>query len=163
MGDKYVVLFYLESILPERDVLVDQAWGVVPVSYVQDEESFNNCSFLDLKVNKWEVNSGWSGRQSSEPWVRIEVLKGQVLKDFLQNESFSLSVDVERNALIVIEMDEGGGALDDLLLMRLVSVFWGHFKVYRWSNGIEEVSESVIASLPARQTIVNLLRKGGAH
>ncbi|WP_238704396.1 hypothetical protein [Pseudomonas sp. RU47] len=143
--------------MPDREILVSRAWGDVPVSYIQDQESFNDCSFLDLKVNKWELNKKWSAKQNSELWIRIEKLKGVALDDFLYRDGSLWPVDMAEKTLIIIELDEGGSALDHCLLLRLVSVFLGQFRVYRWSDGIEEVSEEIAASLPAQQTVLERL------
>ena len=159
MSNRYAVVLGAGSILPDRGFLIGQAWGDVPVSYVQDHEVFNECSFLDLKINKWEINSQWSSKQESEPWIRIEILKGQVLEEYLRNKGCPLSVEVARETLIIFEMDEGGAAVDDMLLLRLVSVFYGRFRVYRWSDRIEEVSENIISSLPALHTVRERLNK----
>ena len=106
MSDKYVVVLDAGSDLPERDYLISNAWGDVPVSYVQDEVAFNECSFLDLKVNKWEVNNEWSKQQVSEPWIRIEKVEGEVLNDFLLNESSSWPKENVPEKIITIELDE---------------------------------------------------------
>lgn len=161
MSNRYAVVLGPGSILPDRELLISQAWGNVPVSYVQDHEDLNECSFLDLKINKWEVNSQWSSTQDSESWIRIEILKGKVLEEYLQNEGCPLSVEVARETLVVFELDEGGIAVDDMLLLRLVSVFYGRFRVYRWSDRIEEVSANTFASLPARHRVRERLIKCG--
>lgn len=59
--------------------------------------------------------------------------------------------------LMIIELDEGGSALDHCLLLRLVSVFLGQFRVYRWSDSIEEVSEEIAVSVPAQQDVLERL------
>ncbi|WP_092418662.1 hypothetical protein [Pseudomonas sp. NFPP07] len=159
MSSRYAVVLGPGSILPDRGFLISQAWGDVPVSYVQDHEIFNECRFLDLKINKWELNSRWSNKQDSEPWIRIEILKGQVLEEYLQNEGCPLSVEVARETLMIFDLDEGGSAVDDMLLLRLVSVFYDRFRVYKWSDRIEEMSANSIASLPARDTIRERLVK----
>jgi hypothetical protein len=153
MSNRYVVVLESGSSLPEREFLVSQAWGSVPVSYVQDEEAFNECSFLDLKVNKWEVNSEWSNKQDSEPWIRIEKFKGDALEELLQKEGCRWASEMAGKTLMVIELDDGGTKLDYFLLLRLVSVFYGQFKVYRWSDSIEELSGKTIESLPAQHTV----------
>jgi hypothetical protein len=157
MNSRYAVVLESGSALPGRETVVSQAWGDVPVSYVQDHEVFNECSFLDLKVNKWELNSEWSGKQVSEPWIRIEKHQGAALDDFLRNDGSLWPVDMTGKTLITIELDEGGSALDYCLLLRLVAVFLGQFKVYRWSDSIEEVSEKSIAFLPPQQRVLERL------
>nr|WP_288912674.1 hypothetical protein [uncultured Pseudomonas sp.] len=159
MRNRYAVVLDAGSILPDRAFLSSQAWGDVPVSYVQDHEFINECSFLDLKVNKWEIDSRWSIKQESEPWIRIEVFKGQALEEYLLNEDCPLSIEAARETLIIFGLDEGGTSVDDMLLLRLVSVFYGRFRVYRWSDCIEEVSENTIAYLPALDVVRERLHK----
>jgi len=156
MSNRYAVILESESVLPERELLVSEAWGSVPVSYVQDQEIFNECSFLDLKVNKWEVDSQWSSKQDLEPLIRIEKLTDEGLEEFLQQEGCRWSLDMAGKKLIIIEMDEGGGAVDDMLLMRLLSVFHARFKVYSCSDSIEELSD---ASFPTQQSVRDRLIK----
>lgn len=150
MSNRYAVILESGSVLPERELLVSEAWGSVPVSYVQDQEIFNECSFLDLKVNKWEINSQWSSKQDLEPLIRIEKLTDEGLEEFLQQDGCRWSLDMAGKKLIIIEMDEGGGAVDDMLLMRLLSVFHARFKVYSCSDSIEELSD---ASFPTQQSV----------
>lgn len=160
MSVRYVVVFEAGSILPDREFLISKAWGNLPVSYVQDHETLNECSYFDLKVNKWEVNSSWSDKQESEPWIRIEILKGGALKEYLHNENCPLSIDFECETLMIFWLDEGGAEMDEILLLRLVSVFYGRFKVYIWSDCvIEEVSANIISFLPNQQTVRERLIK----
>ena len=159
MGSKYAVILDQDIVLPERDLLVSQAWGDAPVSYVQDQEIFNECSFLDLKVNKWQVNAQWSSRQGSEPWIRIEILKEQALEEYLQDEGHSLPIEVSHEILVVFELDEGGVGLDEILLLHLVSAFYKNRKVYRWCDDFKEVSEETFTTLPAQHTIQERLLK----
>ncbi|WP_432216887.1 hypothetical protein ACREYJ_15735 [Pseudomonas kribbensis] len=159
MTDRYAVVLQSSAELPERTLLVNQAWGSVPVSFVQDEEDFNDCSFLDLKINKWEVNIEWSGKQAVEPWIRIEKIKEEMLDEFLKKESRSWPLDVAGKTLMTIQLDEGGSALDDVLLLRLVSVFLDRFKVYRCSDSVEEVSREFMSYIPAQHTVLERLIK----
>jgi hypothetical protein len=159
MGSGYAVILGMGSSLPDRGLLLSQAWGDVPVSYIQDHEDTNECTFLDLKVNKWEVNSQWSNKQVSEPWIRIEMLKGQALEQYMRGEGLPFPIEVEHEALMIFELDEGGTELDEMLLLRLLSVFCGSSKVYRLSNCIEDVSESIIDTLPSCHTVRELLIK----
>lgn len=159
MSSRYAVVLEAGSILPDRESLISQAWGDVPVSYVQDHEIFNECSFLDLKVNKWELNSQWSSKQQSEVWIRIEILKGQVLEEYLKNEGCPVPVEAACETLIVFELDEGNSAVDNMLLLRLISVFYERFRVYKWSDRIEEMNANIIASLPGRNTVRDQLIK----
>ncbi|MHA3735421.1 hypothetical protein ACXR0M_07055 [Pseudomonas sp. Eth.TT006] len=151
MANRFAVVVESGSDLPDRDILVSRAWGDVPVSYIQDQEAFNDCSFLDLKVNKWELNREWGDKQDSECWIRIEKFKGATLEDFLREDGAFWPVDMSGKTLMIIELDEGGSELDQCLLLRLVSVFLGQFKVYRWSDAVEEVTEETVASVPTQQ------------
>ncbi|AZC58328.1 hypothetical protein C4K34_4171 [Pseudomonas chlororaphis subsp. piscium] len=60
---------------------------------------------------------------------------------------------------MIFDLDEGGSAVDDMLLLRLVSVFYDRFRVYKWSDRIEEMSANTIASLPSRDTVRERLIK----
>jgi hypothetical protein len=159
MSDKYVVVLDAGTDLPERDYLISNAWGDAPVSYVQDEVAFNECSFLDLKVNKWEVNNEWSKQQVSEPWIRIEKVEGEVLNDFLLNEGSAWPKENVPEKIITIELDEGGSEVDEILLQRLIAVFFGRFKVYRCSDRIEEVSQGTIDTIPTLDAIHERIRR----
>lgn len=159
MTYRYAVVLESRAELPERAFLVEQAWGNVPISFVQDEEVFNDCSILDLKVNKWEVNIEWSGKQVVEPCIRIEKIKAEKLDEFLKKESRPWPLDVAGKTLMTIQMDEGGSALDDVLLLRLVSVFMDRFKVYRCSDSVEEMTRDFMASVPAQYTVLERLTK----
>lgn len=159
MSRKFAVVLGAGTSLPERDHWVRQAWGSVPVSFVQDDEFLNSCSFLDMKVNKWEVNPQWSSKQEVEPWIRIEITKRPKLEQCLQNEAFPLSADAACETLLLFELDEDGCELDDLMLRRLVSVFLGRGKVYEWCDGFQEVREGDVAFLPTQPTVHELLLK----
>jgi hypothetical protein len=160
MSSKYAAVLRRETSLPERELLIGQAWGDVPVSYVQDQECLNDCSFLDLKINKWEVNPNWSGRQDSDVWIRIEILKEARLVEYLQNEVCPLSVDVDHEILVVFELDEGWSAFDNLLLLRLVSAFCDFSKIYKWCGIFQELSSGVFSCLPSKNDICERLQKG---
>ena len=159
MSRKFAVILGAETLLPERDLWVSQAWGDVPVSFIQDDEVLNGCSFLDIKVNKWEVNPLWSSRQEVEPWIRIEIFKSGQLEQFLQTETFPVSVDAACETLMLFELDEGGSELDFLMLRRLVSVFFGRGKVYESCGGFREVSERDFVFLPSKPNIHEQLLK----
>lgn len=160
MNIKYIVVIESESSLPDRRFLVGQAWGDLPISYFQDGEVFGEGAFLDLKVNKWEINSKWSAKQDNEPWIRIEVLQGRTAEEFINNTMCPLP-EVLNKKLIVMELDEGGGAIDEMLLQRLVAVFCEAFRVFRWGGCLEELNERSIASLPTLHFVREQLFKGG--
>lgn len=153
MTSKYAAVTGSESLFPERDYLIGQAWGDVPVSYVQDNECINECSFLDLKINKWEMNKRWSDRQNVEPWIRIEIIKGLLIDEYLENKKYPLYMDCACESLIVFELDEGGIAIDELLLLRLVSVFFPQSKVYRLTDRFEEIDSRAISGLPTKEVV----------
>ncbi|MDD0973161.1 hypothetical protein [Pseudomonas fontis] len=159
MNSQYVVVLEQGTVFPQRELLISEAWGEVPVSYFQDQEISSECTFLDLKVNKWEINSQWSSQQDSEPWIRIEILKGKMLEDFLQNKERLLPVDDLPETLLVFELDDAGTELDDMLLLRLVSVFHNGSKIYRWCDGFQEVSEDAFASMLTKHVIRERLIK----
>ncbi|WP_369038400.1 hypothetical protein [Stenotrophomonas maltophilia] len=158
MGTKYVVVLVAGKGLPERNSLVYQAWGEVPVSYFQDHESLNESSFLDLKVNKWEVNAEWSRKSEDEPWIRIEILRGGVVAEYLATQGLSLLAGVGE-ALLSIEMDDGGGEIDEILLAHLVSVFMPGNRVFRWRDELSEIDGEYISRFPAREAVLEQLRR----
>lgn len=157
MRARYVAVIGAGVVLPERELLISLAWGAAPVSCFQDRESLDDCSFLDLKVNKWEVNADWSRGQYEEPFIRIEILRGAALAEYMHNEVPSLPVSDIGEAVLVFELDEGGSKLDEVLLLRLVSVFFEGNKLYRWCDGFREISEEEVASLPTRQSLLERL------
>lgn len=158
MGTRYVVVLVAGEVLPERKSLVCQAWGEVPFSYFQDHESLNESSFLDLKVNKWEVNAEWSRKSEDEPWIRIEILRGGAITEYLAAQGFSLVVGVGE-ALLSIEMDDGGGEIDEILLAHLVSVFMPGNRVFQWRDEISEIDGEYISRFPAREAVLEQLRR----
>lgn len=153
MSMKCAVVLQRGADLPERGALISRAWGDVPTSYFQDEEDLNVCSFLDLKINKWEINIEWSRKQIEEPWIRIELLKGRALAEYLRNEACPPPVNANEEILLLFELDDGGSELDEMLLIRLVSVFFGVGKLYHWCDGFREISESAIAALPPPEAV----------
>ncbi|MDG9762597.1 hypothetical protein, partial [Stenotrophomonas sp. GD04064] len=56
MSRKYAVSMHSSIVLPQRSAWVRAAWGDLPVSYFQSDENLNDCGFIDLKVNKWEIS-----------------------------------------------------------------------------------------------------------
>lgn len=161
MTSKYAAVTGSEHLFLDRNYLIVQAWGDVPVSYVQDNECINECSFLDLKVNKWEINRRWSDRQSIEPWIRIEILRGQLLDEYLENKNCPLCIDSACESLISFELDEGGIDLDELLLLRFVSVFIAQSKVYKLTDRFEEIDSRTISALPTKEAVREKLIRCG--
>lgn len=159
MSSKYAVILKQGSILPKRDFLISEAWGKVPVSYFQDQESLNDCTFIYLKINKWEINSQWSSQQDSEPWIRINILKGKTLKEYVQNEEHLLPIGATSETILVFELDDTENDLDEILLLRLVSVFGNNSKIYRWCDGFQEMGEDDLTSTLTKQDIHKRLIK----
>jgi hypothetical protein len=155
MSDEYVVAVGREASLPPRNVLISQAWGSLPVSYFQDHEDLDECSFLDLKVNKWEINDLWAGN-GIEPAIRIDILKGAALSDFMRNHDFPISC-VAYERLLVLKLDEGAEAIDEMLLLRLISVLVGIGKVYVLRQRVEELTEGSINAMPTVGAVVEKL------
>ena len=121
MYSKYLVVIDKDVALPDRGLLFEEAWGKdIPVSFVQDNETLDAASYLDVKVNKWEINEKWSHLQSEEPWIRIEVLRGQGFKKYVTENECPFIGDNNDSFLVVFELDEGGVQVDEFLLARLV-------------------------------------------
>lgn len=106
----------------ERDPLLRRAWGDLPVSFCQDQEDLNACAYLDVKVNKWEIDKRWSAIQPREPWIRLEFFRGDSLRVFLAECGVSLVIWGAPECLVVLRIDEGGWEIDRRLAMTLASV-----------------------------------------
>lgn len=76
MSRKYAISVHSSIVLPQRSVWLRAAWGDLPVSYFQSDENLNDCGFIDLKVNKWEI-SGSRFQGDLDPFIRVEILKGR--------------------------------------------------------------------------------------
>jgi len=76
MSRKYAVSMHSSTVLPQRSAWVSAAWGDLPVSHFQSDENLNDCSFIDLKVNKWEI-SGSRLQWGLDPFIRAEILKAR--------------------------------------------------------------------------------------
>lgn len=159
MNNKYAVVLGRGVELPSKELLISEAWGEMPVSFFQDHECFSECAFLDLKVNKWEINGQWSAQQDSEPWIRIELLRGEALKEYLLTADDLPPVDTANEFCIVFELDEGGADVDKTLLLRLVSLFFPFCKVFKLDDGFQELSQDAIADLPSQKTVYERLMK----
>ena len=58
--------------LPGRSRLVRYIWREgVPYSFVQDERSLSNASFLDVSLCKWLLDERWESKSVS--WIRIDL------------------------------------------------------------------------------------------
>lgn len=160
MRNKYAIARPPGATLPDRKSLIERAWGDVPVSYIQDNEVLSECTFIDLKINKWETNSRWRAKQDSEPWIRVEILRGAAIKEFLGRDDGLVAVDFAGGTLVVLELDEGGNELDDMLLFRLVSVLGERCDVYRWTaSTYQKVGTDEISRLPTQHSIRDRLLK----
>lgn len=137
MYSKYLVLIDKNNKLPDRVSLVEKAWGDLPVSHIQDAEDLNEASYLDLKVNKWEVNGKWSTKQNQEPWIRIEILRGESLLRFVNQNDFGFPVDQSDSFLMTFELDEldeGWLDVDYALIANLVRVLPAAQKIFAYDE-----------------------------
>ncbi|HDS1578932.1 hypothetical protein WG628_05020 [Stenotrophomonas maltophilia] len=158
MGTGYVVVLNAGETIPERNSLVHQAWGDVPFSYFQGHESMAESEFLDLKVNKWEINAEWSRNPDGEPWIRIEIVREARVAEWLATHGLAQMAGMG-GVLLIVEMDEGGGELDEVLLARLVSVFSPGNRALLWCNGLHEIDGEYISRLPSREDVLERLRR----
>ena len=159
METGYVVVLNAGEAIPERSSLVYQAWGDVPFSYFQGHESMAESGFLDLKVNKWEVNAEWSRNSDGEPWIRIEIVRGARVAEWLATHGLACMAGMG-GVLLIAEMDDGGGELDEVLLARLVSVFIPRNRAFHWCNELNEIDGEYISRLPSREEVLERLRRG---
>ncbi len=116
---KYLILFDDVVKLPQRADLISKAWGERnPVSFFQSDEDLNKATFLDVSINKWEVNPKWSDEYDVAPLVRIEILRGSAVKDFTSENHIIVPSDTL--SALVFSLDDGYKNIDILLLTRLV-------------------------------------------
>ncbi len=158
MGTGYVVVLNAGETIPERNSLVHQAWGDVPFSYFQGHESMAESEFLDLKVNKWEINAEWSRNPDGELWIRIEIVREARVAEWLATHGLAWMAGMG-GVLLIAEMDEGGGELDEILLARLVSVLSPGNRAFLWCNGLHEIDGEYISRLPSREDVLERLRR----
>jgi hypothetical protein len=118
----------------ERKALLCRAWGRLPVSYVQDHEDLASCTYLDVKVNKWEIDSLWSKLQPQEPWIRLEFFRGELLDPLLGKYGLSLASRKSCNTIVVIRVDEGGSDIDRKLALALASALTSGESIYQVDN-----------------------------
>lgn len=160
MSFKFFVVSKVRDPLPARAALLADAWGDLPVSYMQGHENLNKASFIDAKVNKWEVNHRWGDVYGIEPTVRVELLKGDALKAYVDDEQWVPKVDLETDRLVVLERDEGGSEIDDVLALALLSVFARGGECYRLEEGLHELREAFLSSLPSKDAIRSAIEAG---
>ncbi|MFL6956882.1 hypothetical protein ACJ7C5_03790 [Nocardiopsis yanglingensis] len=160
MSRKYAIALHFPVVLPQRDVWIRAAWGDVPVSYFQGDEDLNNSSFLDLKVNKWEIGSDeWAGM--IEPFIRIEILRAHALVEHLGETEYRPPVDAAQQTLVVLELDEGGSELDECLLKRLVSILADGNRLYCCNDGFELAGGKVAQAFPTLKEVQLKLQQKG--
>ncbi|WP_312935803.1 hypothetical protein [Pseudomonas sp.] len=157
MRARYVVVVEGDSILPERDSLIESAWGDLPVSYIQGNEKLNESDFLDFKINKWEINNNWSNKQSSEPFIRLEILKQDSLVEYVVKEGLILPAHNYSGFLLVFEIDSNAELVDEISLFRVLSVFSDEYKVYRWTNTVEALGSEFFSLVPSREKLMEMI------
>lgn len=160
MSFKFFVVSKARDQLPACAALLADAWGDLPVSYMQGDENLNKASFIDAKVNKWEVNRRWGDVYGIEPTVRVELLKGDALKTYVTDEKWVPEVDLEADRLVVLERDEGGSEIDDVLAIALLSVFARGGECYRLEEGLYRLGEAFFSALPSKDTIRAAIEAG---
>lgn len=162
MYPKYVVLIKKDARLPSRQVLLDEAWGEnMPISYIQDEEALDAASYLDIKVNKWEINPAWSTLQDEEPWIRIEIFRKKGVDEFRGGIARNFSSNLEGYILLSFELDDGWDEIDLLLLGRLVKVISINNECYALNDSGEYMHcEDLFYSIPSVSVIQKLLLFG---
>ncbi|QXH58844.1 hypothetical protein [Pseudomonas maumuensis] len=161
MDTKFLIVSPLRDSLPPREDVLTQAWGELPVSYVLDEADLNEASYMDVKVNKWEVNPIWSERYGLEPLIGVEFLKGESLKAYLQETDLAPAVDVRTQRLIVVTLDEEGRSeIDGLLTKALVRVLAKSGQCYLVAEDLTPVDEHYFLSLPSAGALKRQLEQG---
>ncbi|PZS93352.1 hypothetical protein A7X83_06045 [Stenotrophomonas maltophilia] len=160
MSRKYAISMHSSIVLPQRSVWLRAAWGDLPVSYFQSDESLNDCSFIDLKVNKWEI-SGSGAQGDLDPFIRVEIINGRELVDYLGDTEFCPPVDVAEETLLVFELDDGGDESDEWLLMRLVSVVAEDNRLYCWRDGFQQIGREFSCTVPALGDVRMRLQQRG--
>jgi len=157
MCSKYLVVCDRRENFPSRVEWLDRAWGEVPVSYVQDGEELRSTSYLDVKVNKWELNSGWSGRQVDEPWIRIEFFRDNFLKSFVEENAFPFDLDFSSDMLLVFELDDGWLDVDKYLIENIVCVLSEKCRCYLWRGRFELLGREYFKNIPSKIEVKNML------
>lgn len=130
MSTQYWILLKNGHCIPEREMLLSSAWGDLPVSYSQDHEEINFCSYLDVKVNKWEIDKKWSKVQFPEPNISIEFFRKKELAAFLDGKHLPFVVNREHDTLVILQVDVGGWDIDQKLTVALASVIAGTEPIY---------------------------------
>jgi hypothetical protein len=136
MNFRYAIALDKGVFLPCRDVWLEEAWGELPVSYIQGDYDLNECDFLDVKVDKWEVSPEWRKRYRAhpEPMINIKIYKGRKLKKYLRSTGCPIPEVLAGKIFVTLELEGDGEAIDEMLMERLVSFFSGEARLYRRSR-----------------------------
>lgn len=161
MSIKYLTIFNKNSTPPERQDLINRAWGDLPTSHIQGGEKIKDSDYLDIKVNKWEVNPLWSKRQSPEPFIRIEILKDEKLNSYLKSSGLTDRLAVESNFAMVIEMDEGAIDIDQVLMLNLFAVLSNFSDIFKLSHDDASFEKLIAPSLLSVDELYKLINSYG--
>lgn len=143
---RYAVFLGSNYHFPSRGMLFSCAWGSLPASYFQDDEALEKCSFIDMKVNKWEVNERWRLRQADEPWIRVELVRGDDVAEYLAAFSSVLPAGRIINTVALFDMDEGAEEVDEILLLRIAFAFSGGDSIYLTDGSVVDADFSLLDS-----------------
>ncbi|KQV15875.1 hypothetical protein ASC74_26140 [Pseudomonas sp. Root329] len=157
MERKFVVAFDRNDQLPERREWLSEAWGDVPTTHFQSDESMLDSIFIDLKINKWELNAAWSSRQGLAPIIRIEILRDESLVEFVNNHASLICDEVDAKVLMVFELEGESMDVDFIILMRLVAALCGRGRCYQWAEKLEFLDEKALADLPSSVELKDML------
>ena len=159
MISKYIVLFEKTNQLPDRQTWVEKSWGYLPTSYSQDNEDLNKATYLDVKVNKWELNNKWSSSQLDEPIIRIEMIRGKSLAEFAPTNDLQEGQDP--TLLLIFELEGDGVEVDYNLFVNLISelVKKQNCFVYDESNNGVNKAELIQKSISSNELKTKILSK----
>lgn len=151
MSAEYWIFISADNPLPHRELLLRTAWAGLPVSYSQDSEDINTCTYLDVKINKWELKTVAAGM--SESWIRIEILKGIRASNYLKEKGVAISDNKKSEILIVLRADDGSAEIDKSLMVMLAAVIANEAPLYRYDeeSGIEEVDSREIVKMASSE------------
>lgn len=145
-----MILASEDTEFPNRQEWILAAWGTIPISYVQESEDINEASYLDIKVNKWELNPVWSKVQAQEPWIRIEFIRGEEIR-------YQTQATKRDRLLVILELDGPCKEVDYQLLYRLAQVL-----VQNYGFELREPSSGALdAILVSHNELTEMLRTGG--
>jgi len=120
-----------EYSLPERDVILRSVfrdeYSELQISYVSNDVDLNKATMLDFKVDKWAVDPRWRDLQEDEPFIRIELLRGDQCRSFLKENERAIdsqALTSSENYIVAMELDDGDiHEIDIAILARLASWF----------------------------------------